>query len=182
MPRSRRVAQDDVRENRLIDIFNLTRPLNRSRSGTDAILTIDDYIIEFELKSVTTTGGSVSTVRDLGPDHIAKWQEKHWIVAFYDELDLLWSKYGSPDDMRPWINRIWEYIRLDFEMAGLIPELITEEVMFRIIGQKELYTIEDARRLHKNQYDQKRYQVLMDQPNAYSSARMLEIVRDRANI
>ncbi|MGB9649964.1 MAG: hypothetical protein WCB44_33360, partial [Stellaceae bacterium] len=71
-----------------------------------------------------------------------------------------------PDDMRPWINRIWEYIRLDFEMAGLIPELITEEVMFRIIGQKELYTIEDARRLHKNQYDQKRYQVLMDQPNA----------------
>lgn len=64
------------------------------------------------------------------------------------------------------INRIWEYIRLDFEMAGLVPELITEEVMFRIIGQKELYTIEDARRLHKNQYDQKRYQVLMDQPNA----------------
>jgi hypothetical protein len=180
MRRSRRVAQDDARENRLVDLFNLARPPGRSRSGTDALLSIDDRTIEFELKSVTTAGGSVSTVRDLGPDHIAKWRQKHWIVAFYDELDLLLCKYGSPDDMKAWIDQIWEYIRVDFEMAGLIPDLITGDVMFKIIGNKDLYTPEDARKLHKNQNSRDKYLSLMDRPNGYSYTRMLEIFRDRA--
>jgi hypothetical protein len=134
--RTRRVAQDDVRENRLVDLFNLTRPPNRSRHGTDAILEIDGHHIEFELKSVTT-GSSVSTVRDLGRDHIAKWEGKHWIIAFYDQLDLLYCKYGSPDAMKPWIERIWEYIRIDFEPAGVVPDLITAAIMFKIIGKKD---------------------------------------------
>jgi hypothetical protein len=97
VPRTRRVAQDDVRENRLVDLFNLSRPADRSRHGTDAFLAVDEQIFEFELKSVTTGGGGVSTVRDLGPDHIAKWRGKHWIIGIYDELDLLSCKYGSPD-------------------------------------------------------------------------------------
>ena len=180
VPRTRRVAQDDARENRLVDLFNLARSPNRSRHGTDALLSIDERTVEFELKSVTTGGGSVSTVRDLGPDHIVKWREKHWIVGIYDELDLLSCKYGSPDAMKGWIDRVWEYIRSDFEMAGLIPDLITGEVMFRIVGKKDLYTIADARRLHKNQYTAVQYQARMDRPNGYSCGRMLDIFRDRA--
>ena len=180
VPRTRRVAQDDVRENRLVDLFNLARPANRSRHGTDALLSVDGQIIEFELKSVTTGGGSVSTVRDLGPDHISKWRGKHWIVGIYDELDLRSCKYGSPDAMKEWIDRVWEYIRVDFEMAELIPDLITREVMFRIIGEKLFYTISDARKLHKNQYTVAQYQTRMDRPDGYSYPRMLEIFRDRA--
>ncbi len=51
--------------------------------------------------------------------------------------------------MKEWIDRVWEYIRVDFEMARLIPDLITREVMFRIIGEKLFYTISDAPKLHK---------------------------------
>jgi hypothetical protein len=180
MPRTRRVAQDDVRENRLVDLFNLTRPENRTRHGTDALLTIEGHTVEFELKTVTTGTGSVSTVRDLGPDHIAKWTGKHWIVGVFDELDLLSCKYGSPDAMKGWIDQKWEYIRVDFEMSGLVPDLITGEVMFKLIGEKDLYTLADARKLHKNRYSAAQYKVRMDRPGGYSYSRMLEIFRDRA--
>ncbi len=51
------VAQDDAREKRLIDLFNLERPLNRARHGVDAILRIDGQDVEFELKSITIARG-----------------------------------------------------------------------------------------------------------------------------
>jgi hypothetical protein len=49
-------AQDDARENRIVDLFNLERPVPRLRHGTDALLRIDGHTLEFELKSVTTKG------------------------------------------------------------------------------------------------------------------------------
>jgi hypothetical protein len=174
------VAQDDVRENRLVDLFNLVRPPGRTRQGTDASLLVDGQEIEFELKSVTTARASVSTVRDLGPDHIAKWQGKHWLIAFFDELDLRHCKYGSPEQMAPWISQKREYIRVDLEMAELVPGLINKDVMTRIIGQKDLYTLADARRLHKNQYSIQKFRSLMDHRDGYSPERMLEIFRERA--
>lgn len=177
---ARSAAQDDVRENRLVDLFNLVRPPNRVRHGTDALLLIDGHEIEFELKSVTTAGGSVSTVRDLGPDHIAKWKNKHWIVAFYSGLELQGCRYGSPDDMAPWIAKIWEYIRIDFEMAQLVPALITMDVMTRIMDAKERYTLADAKRIQKNQFSAAQYRTLMDLDDGYSPERMLEIFRERA--
>ena len=82
--------------------------------------------------------------------------------------------------MKPWIDEKWEYIRLDFEMAGLVPELITADLMCRIIGEKDLYTYADARRLQKNQYKLAEYRARMDRPNGYSQTRMLDIFRDRA--
>lgn len=179
MARARRVAQDDVRENRMVDLFNLARPPDRVRHGIDALLSVDGHTVEFELKTVTTGRGGVSTVRDLGPDHIAKWRGKHWIIGIFDELDLLSCKYGSPDAMQPWIDRIWEYIRVDYEMAGLIPDIITGEMMFKVIGEKELYTLADAKKLHKAQYSAAQYKARMDRPDGYSYQRMLDILRDR---
>ncbi|MGE5548243.1 MAG: hypothetical protein ACM33T_15160 [Solirubrobacterales bacterium] len=173
-------AQDDVRENRIVDLFNLERPANRVRHGTDAILPIDDLVLDFELKSVTTKRGGLTTVRDFGPDHIRKWETKHWIVAFYQSDQLTHCKYGTPDDMAPWVREKWEYIRRDFEMAKVVPPLITMEAMLRVIGDKEVYSREDAKRLHKNQYGAQQYTEAMDVPNGYSRARMLEIFRDRA--
>lgn len=180
MPVARVAAQDDARENKLVDLFNLTRPANRVRHGTDAILKIDDQELEFELKSVTRVRGGISTVRDLGPDHIRKWKNKHWIVAFYDGDQLSSCRYGSPDDMAPWIATIWDYIRLDFEMAQMAPNLITIDLMHQIIGQKDKYTLSDAKKIHKKQYTEGKYRDLMDIGNGYSPGRMLDIFRDRA--
>lgn len=174
-------AQDDARENQLIDLFNLYREENRSRHGTDAILKIDrNTLIKFELKSVTVEKGSLSTVRDLGRDHIDKWRDTHWIVAFYDKSGKLSRcKYASPDDMQPWIEKIWNYVEADFRMADLVPDTVTLREMQGIVGMKEKYTRDDAKRLHKNQYSAAQYKELMDLDDGYSPEQMLGIFRDR---
>ncbi len=174
------MAQDDVRENQLVDLFNLERPKNRVRHGTDAILKIGGKVIEFELKSATTTRGGLSTVRDLGRDHIDKWRNKHWIIAFYSADGSIRCKYVTPEGMARWIDKIWSYIEPDFQIADHVPPLITRASMFSVIGRKDVYSREDAKRLHKNQYSAEQYKKMMDLPKGYSVERMLEIFRHRA--
>lgn len=174
-------AQDDAREKRLVDLFNLERPENRVRHGVDAVLRFEGVDYDFELKSATTKNKNISTVRDLGPGHIAKWRTKHWIMSFFENDKLLYCQYGSPDAMRPWIEEKWNYIKADFQMAAHVPQHITLETMYEIIGKKETYTLEDARRLHKNQMSAQQYQDKMDVEGGYSSLCMLEIFRDRAS-
>ncbi len=179
--------QDDARENRMLDLFNLVQPAGRVRHGTDAILEIEGRTLEFELKS--TSGKGLTTVRDFGPDHIAKWKNKHWLISVYKENTLLYCKYGSPAAMAPWIESKWDYIKADFELARHVPSLIDTQTMGTIVGQKSIYTIADAKKLHKNQYTKEQYLSLMDiqttvkgrlRPIGYSPARMIEILRDRA--
>jgi hypothetical protein len=181
-------VQDDARENRMLDLFNLQRPENRVRHGTDAILQIEGRTLEFELKSVTT-GGGLTTVRDFGPDHIAKWKDKHWLISVYQGSTLVHCKYGSPAAMAPWIEKKWRYIEADFDLAQHIPKLLTLATLNSIVGSKEVYTIADARKLHKAQYSAARYAELMDvfgtvlgkeKRVGYSPSRMLEILKDRA--
>lgn len=174
------VAQDDARENRLIDLFNLDQAPDRVRHGTDAILKLDGRQYEFELKSVTTKSGGISTVRDLGPDHIAKWRNKHWIMAYFEGSKLLHCLYGSPDAMRPWIEDKWSYIKADFEMAKYVPKHITLDTMYEILGEKPFYTLADAKKLHKNQMTAAEYKAALDGVEGYSAGRMLEIFKDRA--
>jgi len=174
------VAQDDARENRLIDLFNLTQAADRARHGVDALLKLEGHEYEFELKSVTTSRGGISTVRDLGPDHIAKWRNKHWIMAYFSGSKLLHCLYGSPDAMRPWIEEKWDYIKADFELAKHVPRQITLETMFEILGKKAIYTLSDARNLHKNQMTAAEYKESMDVQEGYSAEQMLEIFKDRA--
>lgn len=174
------IAQDDARENRLIDLFNLYQTADRVRHGTDAILKLDDVEYEFELKSATTSKGGISTVRDLGPGHIAKWRTKHWIMAFFEGPKLLYCRYGSPDAMRPWITEKWDYIKADFEMAKHVPAHITLDTMFEIMGKKDIYSKADARKIHKNQMSAAEYDEAQDIASGYSPARMLDIFKDRA--
>ena len=49
------VIQDDTREVELLDLFQLERPHDAGRAGTDAILRLKTQLIQFELKS--TIGG-----------------------------------------------------------------------------------------------------------------------------
>lgn len=183
-------AQDDAREKKIIDLFNLKRPPGHVRHGTDAVLHLQGQAIEFELKSVTTKGRSLSTVRDFGPDHIKKWKNKHWLVGVFSSEQLVYCLYGSPADMAAWIEQKWEYIKADFELGRQVPTLITEEVMHLILGKKDVYDEKDAKALHKNQYSKKKYRDLMDVEHpgkngkvekiGYSPSQMLVILKDLA--
>lgn len=174
------VAQDDARENRLIDLFNLSQAPNRVRHGVDAILKLDGETYEFELKSVTTSKGGISTVRDLGRDHIRKWENKHWIMAFFEKNVIKYCQYGSPDAMRPWIEEKWAYIEPDFEMAKHIPSHVTLETMYTLLGKKDVYSKADAKKLHKNQMSSAEYDSHSDCAGGYTPDRMLQILQDRA--
>jgi hypothetical protein len=87
-------VQDDRRQNELILLFNLSRPAQPTRSGLDAVLDLDGLVIPFELKSTTT--GDVTTVRDMGRDHIVKWEGQHWLIGVYaaDGTTLQYCLYG----------------------------------------------------------------------------------------
>ncbi len=172
-------VQDDVRENELIKLFNLRKPDNATRGGTDAVLDFEGKELEFELKSTTT--GSVTTVRDFGPEHIKKWIGKHWLVGVYDEngANLQYCLYGSPKQMEPWIKDRELYIGPDFSLIKKTPELLTLDDMYEVLGKKEKYTLQDALALQKKQYTTAEYHELMDIENGYSPERMLKILQDR---
>lgn len=172
--------QDDARESYLVQLFELTQGEDRRRSDIDAFLAIDDLLLPFELK--TTSTGNVTTVRDFGPDHIAKWRNEHWLIGVYDRTGnrLKYALYGSPEKMRPWIEEKEEYIRRDFELADLAPKLITESHLDQIMGYKTEYSMQDAKLLHKKQYSKAEYHQLADIPGGkFSRKRMLYIVKER---
>jgi len=171
-------VQDDVRELELIGLFELERP-DTGRSGTDAVLEIDGNVIEFELKS--TTRGSVTTVRDFGPEHVNKWRGRHWLFGFYDGTGttLHYCKYGSPKAMAPWISEKALYVKPDFDLADIVPGLLKRSDMNHVVGDKEKYSLSDASAIQKRQYSRKRYLELMDVKDGYTQDQMLEIVRAR---
>ena len=120
---SNSAPQDDARERELIELFNLEKPPGSGTSDTDAPLYLDGNTIPFELKSTSASSGSVTTVRDLGPGHIERWKGKHWLIGVYEgnPLRLKHTIYASPDAMNPWISEKAEYVKMDFELAMLVP-------------------------------------------------------------
>ena len=169
--------QDDDRENAKIDLFNLFKNEDEGRSGIDAFLDLNGQHVPFELK--TTSQGSVTTVRDFEQDHIVKWKDKHWLIGFFLKGEEYY-KYGSPSMMAGWIKSKEEYITPDFKLATLVPAKINLEDMYNIIGEKEIYTYDDAKSIQKMQYKKEKYLKLQDVKEGYSAQRMLEIIKDRA--
>lgn len=170
--------QDDEREEDTRKLFDLQKDENAGRSGVDAILKIKGKILEFELK--TTSTGSVTTVRDFGPDHIEKWKGKHWLIGVYSNGKPKYFLYGSPDDMKPWIDEKANYVKPDFDLSRIISKKISLEDMYLILGKKEKYTLEDAEKLHKKQYKKEEYRKMMDIGGGYSPKRMLKILKERS--
>lgn len=173
------VVQDDIRERELIRLFKLERIEGAGRADTDAKLVVNGGHIPFELKS--STRGSVTTVRDFGPDHIAKWKTKHWLFGFYDKdgATLKYCMYGSPERMAPWVQLKEEYVRVDFQLAKCVPPLIHQDLLYELLGREDVYSIRDAKLLQKRQYSKARYKERCDHPVGYSPDRMLDILRDR---
>ncbi|MFB7113779.1 hypothetical protein [Streptomyces sp. NPDC056291] len=176
-------VQDDQREKQMVDRFNLEVPEDRKRADIDAYLTIDGKTIAFELKSATSKG--VSTVRDLGRNHFAKWKNIHWIFGVYDSTGtrLLHSYYASPDDMVPWISAKEKYVRPDVELAEHAMRGVSVDSVTDLLGEKEFYTKEEAKWIMKNQWKKERYAEAADltvgKELRYSLDRMVEMMRER---
>jgi hypothetical protein len=175
-------VQDDAREIEMRDMFGLRLPANHTRGGVDAELVIDGQVLPFELKSTST--GSVTTVRDFGPDHLRTWDGKHWLIGRYamsgGGLALVKVHYGSPSAMGEWISGKWDYIKPDFKLAEQMSLLMTKANLVEVCGDKEIYSLDDAKRLHKKQYSAAEYRAKMDAPGGYTPQRMLDILVDRA--
>ena len=133
-----------------------------------------------ELKS--TTVGSVSTARDVGLGHIEKWRSRVWLFGFYDASGTVLESVLTlgPDDMEPWISRIERYIAPDFLIGERVSTKLGIDDVQVICGEKETYTLEDARAIYKRQWSESRYLSEMDVENGYSPRTMLRILRLRA--
>lgn len=140
-------AQDDARERQMIDRFNLVVPDDRGRSDIDAYLQMPeiDEPLPFELKSAT--GNSVSTVRDFGPEHIAKWRHLHWLFAFYDQAGthMLFCYYASPADMQRWILEKESYVRPDMLLAEQALHSLDSTIVDHVFGDGLTLSREDFR-------------------------------------
>lgn len=169
--------QDDAREEAMRTLFNLYKDDNEGRDGIDAHLDIDGRNVPFELK--TTSIGSVTTVRDFGPDHIKKWEDKHWLIGFFVNGREFYH-YGSPSMMQDWIKKKEQYIKPDFMLSELAAQKLTIEDLHQVMEEKAVYSYEDAKGLQKMQYKKEKYLELQDVKNGYSPERMLEILQDRA--
>lgn len=175
--------QDDSREKQMIDRFNLEVPENRRRADIDAYLQLGDLSVPFELKS--TTNGSIATARDFGMGHIEKWrsQQIHWLFGFYlsreDKADYF--IYCSPAKMEEWYANMESYIKPDLILGSALPENVNSDMVVTILGEKDIYTHEEARSIMKNQYARAEYFELMDKKAGYSLERMTEILKARAS-
>ena len=170
--------QDDGREEQMRILFGMRKDENEGRSGIDAYLDIDGVAIPFELKTTSTKNGSVTTVRDFGPDHIKKWQGKHWLFGFHLNGEVFY-KYGNPSMMQPWIQEMSQYIAPDFKLAEISYQNLSLEDLHKVLPKKDIYSLEDAQSIQKRQYLAKKYLELQDKKNGYSPERMLQILRER---
>lgn len=174
--------QDDERERQMVLLFNLTVPDERGRSDVDAQLELEPGSdpLPFELKS--TTGNSVSTVRDFGPEHIAKWRHLHWLFAFYvpGGQRLRHCYYASPADMADWIADKERYVRPDMVLAEWAPQLVSDETLTQVLGGAESFSVEDARLIMKNQWRAAQYRAQADvSETRFSRVRMVKLLQQR---
>jgi hypothetical protein len=130
----------------------------------------------------STTKGSVTTVRDFGPDHLEKWRTRHWLVGFYDPKGKVLQHccYGSPQAMSQWISEKAEYVRRDFELAAMASEYLTLGDLYALVGRADRYSIEQAKLLQKKQLRNAEYLERADLGDSYSPDAMLGLLKERS--
>ena len=174
--------QDDRRELEMCALLGLRR--GEGRSEVDAFLDFQengvDRVCPVELKSTTTD--SVSTARDVGPNHIKRWRSRVWVFGFYDRsgTELARVLPLGPDAMEAWIGKVESYVRPDFALGERVAVKLDEEDLDIICGRKDKYALADAKALMKRQWSASKYDSEMDDPDGYTRARMLEILKLRA--
>lgn len=183
-------VQDDERERELVRMFNLEWDPAHQRGGVDALLDIEvdgkSYRFEVEVKS--STGSTVSTARDVGMEHIQKWRRKLFVLGFYSREarrpELQHCLCLTPIDMEPWIASIEAKILIDFKLALRASRRLVLADLFEVCGEQETYSLEDAKRLHKQQWTAEEYAAALDVERGgkkrISREKMLEILQLRS--
>lgn len=184
-------VQDNERERELVRLFNLTWDAGHQRSGVDAVLEmrIDGHDHRFDVEVKSTTTNTVSTARDVGIEHIERWRTKLFVIGFYNSRqgrpELQRSLCLTPVDMDPWISSIEQKIAIDFRIAHLASARLGLADLFAVCGKQTNYSMEDAKRLHKNQWSRQQYLDARDitvngQVSRISHTTMLHILRERS--
>jgi hypothetical protein len=183
-------VQDDERERELVRMFNLSWNPAHQRAGVDALLEIDvgTRRCRFEVEVKSTTGDTVSTARDVGMEHIQKWRRKLFVIGFYSREpsrpELQRCLCLTPVDMEPWISSIEEKIVVDFKIASRASRTLGMDDLFDVCGEAASYSLESAKRLHKQQWSAAQYEAALDTADGdgrrISRAKMLEILRLRS--
>lgn len=183
-------VQDDERERELVRMFNLEWDPAHQRAGVDALLdvVVDGRACRFEVEVKSSTGTTVSTARDVGMDHIQKWRRKLFVIGFYSKEarrpELQHCLCLTPLDMEPWIAAIEAKILIDFKLALLASRRLELSDLFYVCGKQSSYSLNDAKKLHKQQWTSDQYAAAQDieikGQRKISQTRMLEILRLRS--
>jgi hypothetical protein len=183
-------VQDDERERELVRMFNLDWDPAHQRGGVDALLDVDvgGRPRRFEVEVKSSTGSTVSTARDVGMEHIQKWRRKLFVIGFYTREarrpELRHCLCLTPIDMEPWIASIEFKVLIDFKLALLASRRLEFADLFDVCGKQETYSLEDAKRLHKQQWTAAEYAAALDidvgAERRISCAKMLEILKLRS--
>ena len=183
-------VQDDERERELVRMFNLAWDPDHQRAGVDALLevAVDGRTFRFEVEVKSTTGDTVSTARDVGMEHIQRWRRMLFVIGFYSKEarrpELQRCLCLTPVDMEPWIASIESKILNDFKIAARASRRLRLDDLFDVCGEQSSYLIEDARRLHRQQWSTLQYEGALDTSEGgearISQAKMLEILQLRS--
>lgn len=184
-------VQDDERERELVRMFNLEWDHAHQRAGVDAQLEVqaaDGLTYRFDVEVKSTTGSTVATARDVGMAHIRRWRQMFFVIGFYSKEarrpELSQCLCLTPIDMEPWIASIESKIQIDFKLAARASRQLTLEDLFDVCGEQESYSVQDAKRLHKQQWSVLEYEQALDtqvdgKPRI-SREKMLSILQLRA--
>lgn len=183
-------VQDDERERELVRMFNLEWDPAHQRAGVDALLdvVVDGRKVRFEIEVKSTTGSTVSTARDVGMEHIRRWRGMLFVIGFYTKEarrpELRRCLCLTPIDMEPWIASIESKILTDFKIAARSSHKLDLDDLFAVCGEQGTYSLEDAKRLHKQQWTTAEYEAALDTLELglprISRSKMLEILQLRS--
>ncbi len=183
-------VQDDERERELVRMFNLAWDPAHQRAGVDALLDIavDGRTYRFEVEVKSTTNDTVATARDVGMAHIQRWRRMLFVIGFYSREarrpELQKCLCLTPMDMEPWIASIESKVLIDFKIAARSSRHLSLDDLFEVCGEQQTYSLEDARRLHKQQWNTLEYEAALDTVEngnpRISQAKMLQILRLRS--
>jgi hypothetical protein len=184
-------VQDDERERELSALFGLDWDAAHKRHGVDAMLpdiVVDSVTYQFEVEVKSSTEMDIGTARDFGMAHIERWRRMFFVFGFYSKVrgrpELQRSLCLTPVDMEPWLARKEAQILIDFKLATRVPRHLQLEDLFAVCGEQATYSIDDAKRLHKQQYTAAQYAAAPDVEAAgaprISQVKMLQILKERA--
>ena len=175
-------VQDDSREKEMFQLLGLREGEGRSEVDAFFDFEADEKVCSTPIELKSTTTGSVSTARDVGPTHIAKWRSRVWIFGFYNSsgTSLQQLLVLGPNEMESWIGKTEQYIKPDLAIGDRVAEKLDVEDLYVICKKKSKYSLEDAKSLHKRQWNQEKYCSEMDDADGYTPAKMLEILKLRA--